>query len=127
MFQPISVEMMLSKIGMPYFKVIAVFCLCIWIVKKIFVEKRIINNSLIRIIEKVAVGSNESIVIVDLKEIRLVIGVTSKNISILYTLSSVEEKEKDKNKDKENISLVKDISIDSTIKRLTKRLWNKRK
>ncbi|XBC42572.1 MAG: flagellar biosynthetic protein FliO [Buchnera aphidicola (Meitanaphis elongallis)] len=125
MFQPISVEMMLSKIGMPYFKVIAVFCLCIWIVKKIFIEKRIINNSLIRIIEKVAVGSNESIVIVDLKEIRLVIGVTSKNISILYTLSSVEEKEKDK--DKENISLVKDISIDSTIKRLTKRLWNKRK
>ncbi|XBC38256.1 MAG: flagellar biosynthetic protein FliO [Buchnera aphidicola (Floraphis choui)] len=104
-FQPTIIETIFSKVETPFFKVIILFLLCCFILKKTIFEQKMIHNSLIKIIEKVSVGSNESIVLLDLKEIRLVVGVTSKNISLLYKLSPIKKDEK--------TSLVKTISTNN--------------
>ncbi|XBC39306.1 MAG: flagellar biosynthetic protein FliO [Buchnera aphidicola (Nurudea shiraii)] len=89
MFQFTFKNAIFSKMGVLFFKIIVILLILIWILRKIGIEKKIINNTSIKILEKVSIGSGESIVIVNLKEIRLVVGVTSKNISLLYTLPPV--------------------------------------
>ncbi|XBC40826.1 MAG: flagellar biosynthetic protein FliO [Buchnera aphidicola (Nurudea yanoniella)] len=87
-FQSTFIETAFSKLGMPFLKVILVLLVFFWLLKKISVEKKIINNSSVKILEKIRIGSHESVIIVKLDDVRLVIGVTSNNISLLYIFPS---------------------------------------
>ncbi|CAL4318833.1 Flagellar protein FliO [Buchnera aphidicola (Protaphis terricola)] len=59
-----------------------------WIIKKISFIKRNKSNSNIKIIEKISLGSNEFIVLAEVKEVQLILGVTKNNITHLYTFIS---------------------------------------
>ncbi|XBC38790.1 MAG: flagellar biosynthetic protein FliO [Buchnera aphidicola (Melaphis rhois)] len=112
MLQSILTETMFSKVAIWSFKIIVIIILFTWVLKRIILTKNAINNSSIKVLERISIGSNVSIVVLDVKEMRLVIGVTSTNISILYKLPPVIEKGKQglsiKSADIENIK--KDLS-----------------
>lgn len=58
-----------------------------WIAKKVSFKKNR-RNSYINMIEKVSIGSNESIVMIEVQKVQLILGVTKTNITHLYTLKS---------------------------------------
>ncbi|QCI20824.1 flagellar biosynthetic protein FliP [Buchnera aphidicola (Hyperomyzus lactucae)] len=93
-----------------------------WILKKISIFK--MNNliSSMKIIDKLSVGPHESVVIIDVKEIRLVLGVTTKNITCLYTLSSIL---KDKPISKTDNTLLQKSSFNYFLKNFSKISWKK--
>ncbi|XBC44441.1 MAG: flagellar biosynthetic protein FliO [Buchnera aphidicola (Schlechtendalia peitan)] len=119
MFSSNVLEVALSKFGMLFLKIITVCLVFFWVLRKIFIEKKNINNSLVTVLEKVSVGSNETIVVIDLKEVRLVLGVTAKNIVVLYKLPPETDKSK-------KILLVPTISVDNKIKQFTTRFGIKK-
>ncbi|QCI16917.1 flagellar biosynthetic protein FliP [Buchnera aphidicola (Aphis helianthi)] len=88
-----------------------------WIAKKISFIKNNKKKSYINIIERTSIGSNESIIVVDVKEVKLILGVTKTKITHLYTLKS-QLKDELPNKE-ENIMLPKKNFHDS-FKNLTK-------
>jgi len=104
---------------MLFFKIVTVILIFFWVIRKIILEKKIINSSSISIVEKIPIGSSENIIIINLKEVRLVLGVTSKNISLLYTLSPKKEQSK-------KTLLVKAVKIDDAIKQFAKRIGIKK-
>ncbi|ANF16891.1 hypothetical protein XW81_00380 [Buchnera aphidicola (Schlechtendalia chinensis)] len=108
-----------SQYGMLFFKIVTVILIFFWVIRKIILEKKIINSSSISIVEKIPIGSSENIIIINLKEVRLVLGVTSKNISLLYTLSPKKEQSK-------KTLLVKAVKIDDAIKQFAKRIGIKK-
>ncbi|WP_428994347.1 flagellar type III secretion system pore protein FliP [Buchnera aphidicola] len=77
-----------------------------WIVKRMSL-KRNKKNSLINIIEKISIGTNESIIVVKVKKVKLILGVTKNNITHLYTLTSQVEDDLPKTSKEEKIMLPK--------------------
>ncbi|CAL4326144.1 flagellar biosynthetic protein FliO [Buchnera aphidicola] len=59
-----------------------------WILRKISFFK--FNNMLssMKVIDRLSVGSHEYVVLIEVEQVKLVLGVTAKNITYLYTLSS---------------------------------------
>ncbi|QIQ41137.1 MAG: flagellar type III secretion system pore protein FliP [Buchnera aphidicola (Aphis urticata)] len=58
-----------------------------WIVKKISLKKNK-KNSYINMIEKISIGSNESIIMIEVQTVKLILGITKNHITHLYTLTS---------------------------------------
>ncbi|WP_343183597.1 flagellar biosynthetic protein FliO [Buchnera aphidicola] len=57
----------------------------IFLINRYFSIKKNINNSFIKILSTIYIDSNNKIVILDLKKLILVIGITSKKMVILHT------------------------------------------
>ncbi|AHG60286.1 Flip [Buchnera aphidicola str. G002 (Myzus persicae)] len=60
-----------------------------WILKKISFFK--VNNilSCMKVLDRLSVGPNESVVLIEIQKVKLVLGVTTRNITYLYRLSSI--------------------------------------
>lgn len=69
-------------------EIIVLILILSWILKKMSFLK--INNimSSIKIIDRVSIGSHESIILVEIQDVKLLLGVTTKNITHLHTFSS---------------------------------------
>lgn len=68
-------------------QIILLILILSWIVRKISLRKNNKNSS-IKIIEKISIGSNESIIMIEVNKVKLILGVTKTNITHLYTLKS---------------------------------------
>jgi len=82
------IEKMFSQISETLLQIIVLIILLSWIFKKFFLIKPYEINSCIKIISKRSIGSYESIVVIEVEEIRLVLGLTKNRITHLYTLHS---------------------------------------
>lgn len=104
------------------FEIILLILILSWILKKLSLLKINKKNSYIKILDKVSIGSSESIIIVEVKEIKLILGVTKNYITHLYTLSS-NLKDELINKKKEIISPTKNFN--DYLKNFAKIFWKK--
>jgi flagellar biosynthetic protein FliP len=121
-FEPLLNSEKFFQITSSLSQIILLILLFSWILKKISVFK--MNNliSSMKIIDKLSVGPHESVVIIDVKEVRLVLGVTTKNITCLYTLSSIL---KDKPISKTDNTLLQKNSFSRFLKNFSKISWKK--
>ncbi|CAL4042228.1 Fused Flagellar protein FliO/Flagellar biosynthetic protein FliP [Buchnera aphidicola (Pemphigus populi)] len=94
------IEKTLSQVSFTLLQIIALIILLSWVFKKMFLIKSYENNSLIRIISKMSIGSNESILVIDVQDVRLVLGLTRNNITYLHDLTSLKPKIIEKKKSK---------------------------
>ena len=94
-----------------------------WFLKKISFFR--INNimSRMKITDRLSVGSQESIILVEVEKVRLVLGVTTKNITHLYTLSSILKDEPMKKTDK---TLFQKKYFNHSLKNFSKISWKKK-
>jgi len=90
------------------FEVIILILILSWIVKKISLFKINKKNAYIKIIDKVSISSNESIVIIKVEKIKLILGITKNHITHLHTLSS--DLKDDLMDEKKNILPIKKIN-----------------
>lgn len=127
-FQPVLNSEKFFQITSSLSQIILLILIFSWILKKISFFK--INNfiSCMKIIDKLIVGPNESIVLLKLEEVTLVLGVTKKNITHLYTFPSTIKnkciKDSKLNNDTDNIGL-KINSMNSSLKKFDKVSWKK--
>ncbi|ADP67056.1 putative bifunctional flagellar biosynthesis protein FliO/FliP [Buchnera aphidicola str. JF99 (Acyrthosiphon pisum)] len=93
-----------------------------WILKKIssFKINKIISR--MKIIERLSVGSQESIILVEVKQLRLLLGVTKKNISHLHTFPS---NLKDELIKETNDTLLQKNLFNRSLKNFSKTSWKK--
>ncbi|QCO70660.1 flagellar biosynthetic protein FliP [Buchnera aphidicola (Macrosiphum euphorbiae)] len=121
-FQPIFNSEKFFQIISSLSEIILLILFLSWILKKISFFK--INNikSCMRIIDRLSIGSQESIVLVEVKKVRLLLGVTTKNITHLYTFSSVLKDEKIKKIDD---TLFQKKSFNRSLKNFSKIFWKK--
>ena len=98
-------------------QIIILIFILIWILKKLFILRKNNMNTLVKIISKTYIGSNESIMIVELKDIRLVLGVTKNNINILHKTRDFEKKLEKK--------IVPSNLLSMWLIKFFKKLWNK--
>lgn len=83
----VLIEQTLSQVSLTLLQIIVLIILLSWVIKKLFLIKSYKMNSFIKIISKMPVGSNESIIVVDVQDKRLVLGVTKNKITYLHTLT----------------------------------------
>ncbi|QCI22544.1 flagellar biosynthetic protein FliP [Buchnera aphidicola (Macrosiphum gaurae)] len=121
-FQPIFNSEKFFQIISSLSEIILLILFLSWILKKLSFFK--INNmtSSIRIIDRLSIGSQESIVLVEVKRVRLLLGVTTKNITHLYTFSSISKDEKIKKIDD---TLFQKKSFNRSLKNFSKIFWKK--
>ncbi|HXK00284.1 MAG TPA: flagellar biosynthetic protein FliO, partial [Buchnera sp. (in: enterobacteria)] len=81
------IEKTFSQVSLTLLQIIVLIILLSWIFKKIFLIQPYEKNSFIKIISKTSIGSNESIVVIELQDIRLVLGLTKNRITYLHTLT----------------------------------------
>ncbi|QCI16346.1 flagellar biosynthetic protein FliP [Buchnera aphidicola (Aphis craccivora)] len=82
-FNNINFFQIASSLG----QIILLILVLSWIIKKISLNKNK-KNSYINIIEKISLGSNEAIVMIEIEKVKLILGVTKTNITHLHTLTS---------------------------------------
>ncbi|QCI17494.1 flagellar biosynthetic protein FliP [Buchnera aphidicola (Acyrthosiphon lactucae)] len=121
-FQPIFNSEKFYQIISSLSEIILLILILSWILKKISFFK--INNiiSSMKIIDRLSVGSQESIIIIEVEKVRLVLGVTAKNITHLYTYSSISKDEPIKKTDK---SLFLKNYFNYSLKNFSKISWKK--
>lgn len=103
-------------------QIILLILILSWIVKKISAFKTNKIISCMKVIDRLSVGPNQFIIIVALKKIHLVLGITSQNINHLYTFSSMLENTIENQTP--NTKLKKNI-LNRTLKNLSKICWKK--
>ncbi|QCI25861.1 flagellar type III secretion system pore protein FliP [Buchnera aphidicola] len=73
-----------------WIKTVVIFSLVIWIIKKIFFMYSMhYNNKCIRLISSFKIDANNKIVILEIQDVKLVLGVTLRSINVLYTFPVV--------------------------------------
>ncbi|QNS01825.1 MAG: flagellar type III secretion system pore protein FliP [Buchnera aphidicola (Pentalonia nigronervosa)] len=87
-FQTISDNIQFSHIASSLSEIILLILILSWIVKKMSFLKTSYTTTYMRIIDKLTIEPHKSIIIMEIQNIRLVLGVTEKHITHLYTLSS---------------------------------------
>lgn len=87
-----------------------------WIVKKISF-KRNKKNFYINMIEKISIGPNESIIMIEVQQVKLILGVTKNNVTHLHTLTS---QLKDQSPSKEEKIMFPKKNFYDSFKNLTK-------
>ncbi|WP_367673361.1 flagellar type III secretion system pore protein FliP [Buchnera aphidicola] len=110
MFSLLPHNLSLFQIISSLSQVIFFILICVWFLKKISFLKKYKKLSLIKIIDKISVGTYESIIIVDIQEKKIVLGVTRKNISYLYTLPSMNIKDQNVQIKDQNVQ-IKDQNV----------------
>ncbi|ACL30458.1 flagellar biosynthetic protein FliP [Buchnera aphidicola str. 5A (Acyrthosiphon pisum)] len=103
-------------------EIILLILILSWILKKIssFKINKIISR--MKIIERLSVGSQESIILVEVKQLRLLLGVTKKNISHLHTFPS---NSKDELIKETNDTLLQKNLFNRSLKNFSKTSWKK--
>ncbi|QCI20237.1 flagellar biosynthetic protein FliP [Buchnera aphidicola (Brachycaudus cardui)] len=121
-FQPIFNNEKFFQIISSLSQIILLILVLSWILKKISFFK--VNNMLscMKIIDRLSVGPHESIVIIEVQEVKLVLGVTTKKISHLYTLSS---HFKDKPVSQRDNDFLKTNTLNYSLKKFAKIFWKK--
>ncbi|QCI24187.1 flagellar biosynthetic protein FliP [Buchnera aphidicola (Muscaphis stroyani)] len=102
-FQTIFNGTKLFEITSALSQIILLILFLSWILKKISIFKIKNINSSMKIIDKIVVGSNESIIILKVKDKQLVLGITTKKITHLCTISSVQSRDELDAEKKSNI------------------------
>lgn len=98
---PLSNSMLLSQVGGVLVGILLLILLLGWIIRKLGLTAHSHNNRLLKVISTCQVGARERIVIVEVDNNWLVLGVTSQNISPLLTLpAQPADKSGDANKGK---------------------------
>ncbi|QCI21972.1 flagellar biosynthetic protein FliP [Buchnera aphidicola (Lipaphis pseudobrassicae)] len=129
-FQPLLNSAQFFQITSSLSQIILLILIFSWILKKISFFR--INNliSRMKIIDRLSLGPNESVVIIQMKEVKLVLGVTSKNITHLHTISSILKTDKIANKidnsTLENSTFLKSNVFDHFLKNFSKKFWKKK-
>ncbi|QCI23649.1 flagellar biosynthetic protein FliP [Buchnera aphidicola (Macrosiphoniella sanborni)] len=98
-----------------------------WLLKKMSAFK--INNimSCMKILDRLSVGPHESIILVEIQDIKLILGVTTKQITHLHTFSSILKNQSIQDvpiKKMDNI-LLKKKTFNDFIKNFSKKFWKK--
>jgi len=106
-----------TQVNVMTLQIIILIFILIWILKKLFLLNKNNIQELITIISKKYIGSNESIVIIELKDVRLVLGVTKNSINILHKITIFEKKLEKK--------IVSSNLLGMWLIKLFKTLWNK--
>jgi len=103
-------------------EIILLILILSWILKKISFFR--INNAIsyMKIIDRLSVGPHESIFLVEVKKVRLVLGVTTKNITHLYTFPYIEKDELIKKTDN---TLLQENFFNHSLKSFSKISWKK--
>ncbi|MEC5344854.1 flagellar biosynthetic protein FliO [Brenneria populi] len=83
---PLSNSMLLSQVGGVLVGILLLILLLGWAIRKLGLTAHSRNNRLLKVISTCQVGARERIVIVEVDDSWLVLGVTSQNISPLLTL-----------------------------------------
>lgn len=103
-------------------EIILLILILSWILKKISVFKSNHATSCMKIIDRLSIGSQEYVVLLEVEEVRLVLGITTKNITHLYTYPSIL---KDESINKKDDILLQKNSIDRPLKSFSKIFWKK--
>ncbi|QIQ41695.1 MAG: flagellar type III secretion system pore protein FliP [Buchnera aphidicola (Microlophium carnosum)] len=121
-FQPIFNSEKFYQIISALSEIILLILILSWILKKISFFK--VNHliSCIKIIDRLSVGSQESVLLVEVQKVRLLLGVTTKNITHLYTFSSIL---KDVPIKKTDETLFQKNSFNHSLKNFSKISWKK--
>lgn len=82
------INMFFSKLHVLLLPIVLTIIILFLVFRYYLLKKNIIGYDSIKIQSKISIGPNESILIIDLKEVKLVLGVTSTCITHLYTLPS---------------------------------------
>lgn len=124
-FQPILNSEKFFQITSSLSQIILLILIFSWILKKISYFK--VNNiiSCMKIIDRLSVGPHESIVIVQIEEVNLVLGVTSKHITHLHTISSILKTDRIKKKI-DNSAFLKTNIFYRSLKNFFKKSWKKK-
>lgn len=77
---------MLTQVGSVLALILLVILFCAWLAKRMGFSAKRINSKSLSISASVSVGQRERVVIVDVDDARLVLGVTAQNITHLHTL-----------------------------------------
>ncbi len=119
-FLPIFDSSKFFQITSSLSQIILLILILSWVLKKISAFK--INNviSCMKIIDRLSVGPHESVVVIEVKEVKLVLGVTTKSITCLYTLSSII---KDQSVNKTEHNLLKKNDFSHSLKNFSKISW----
>jgi flagellar biosynthetic protein FliP len=121
-FQPIFNSEKFFQVSSSLSQIILLILIFSWILKKISVFKMNGTISSMKIVDRLSLGSHESIIIIEVKEVKLVLGVTAKNITHLHTFSSIL---KDKPIIKTDNTLLQKNSFNSFVKNFSKISWKK--
>ncbi|MCL2899830.1 flagellar biosynthetic protein FliO [Brenneria tiliae] len=98
---PISNTMLLSQVGSVLVGILLLIALLAWIIRKLGLTTHTHNNRLLKVVSTCQVGQRERVVIVEVDNNWLVLGVTPQNISPLLTLPAHPiDKSTNANKDK---------------------------
>ncbi|AWH90680.1 flagellar biosynthetic protein flip [Buchnera aphidicola (Melanaphis sacchari)] len=90
-----------------------------WLIKKISLFNVVKKDSYLKILDKIKIGSNESLLIIKVKDAKLILGVTKNSIAHLYTLP-YDKKDKFLKKEK---SILPKKNIFNCLKNFAKIFW----
>ncbi|WP_075433144.1 flagellar type III secretion system pore protein FliP [Buchnera aphidicola] len=123
-FSPILNSEKFFQITSSLSQIILLILIFSWILKKISFFK--INNliSCMKIVDRLSLGPHESVVIIQIEKSKLILGVTSKNITHLHTISSILDIDKLEKKTN-NITFSKKNFFSNTLKKFSKKFWKK--
>lgn len=83
---PISGAVLLSQVGSMLALVLILIVVIAWVVRKFGLMPQSAHNRLLKTVSHCQVGQRERVVIVEVEETWLVLGVTPQNITLLLTL-----------------------------------------
>jgi flagellar biosynthetic protein FliP len=114
----------LWKIVSALAQIILLILIIIWFLKKTTFFKMNHIQSSMKIIDRLSIGPHASVLIIDVKEVKLILGVTSTNINHLYTMPSVLRKDKTEHKIHDSSFYKKNI-FQNFLKKISKTSWKK--
>lgn len=103
-------------------EIILLILILSWIVRKISFFKIRNTTSHIKIIDRLSIESNKSIIVIEVQKTRLVLGITEQKITFLYTLSPIL---KDEIENEKSTNLLPVSILNNSLKNFSKTSWKK--